>query len=77
MIHYLIGVSNSFVLVVLDQQFKCVTVQNNRTREYKVFDGPGDVEEKYYEFEENITEETDYETALQFFSMQIENDPLQ
>lgn len=73
MIHYLIGVSNSYVLVVLDQQFKCITVQDNRTREYKVFDGPGDVEEKYYEFEENISPETDYNTALQFFQMEMDN----
>lgn len=75
MIHYLLGVSNSHVLVVLDQQFRCVTVQNNGSREYKVFDGPGDMEEKYYEFEENLSDETDYETALQFFTIQIENEP--
>ena len=77
MIHYLIGVSNAHVLVVFDQQFRCVTVQNNRDRDYSVFDGPGDVEEKYYEFEENLTEETDYETAIQFFKMEIDHEPLQ
>lgn len=73
MIHYVIGVVNSNVLVVLNEQLRTVTVQNNRSKEYKMFDGPGDMQEKYYDFEENITEDTDYDAAINYFSLQFLN----
>lgn len=67
MVHNLVGISNAYVMVVYDVEFKTVIIQNNQGEDSRYFAEFADMWELYNTFKEAFTEDTDYDTAFNFF----------
>jgi hypothetical protein len=73
MVTHITGVQNGKVMVVHDSTLRTVIVQNQRTEAFRCFDGPGMMSEMYELFITEFTDDCDYDTALLFFKLNLED----
>jgi len=71
MIYKIEGIYNGRVMVNYDQHLAVIIIQNQLGNDQKNIFG-ANVQELYQDYKENMSDETDYETTVRFFSQNID-----